>query len=133
MSNFKTHSVEIDGKTVVICLLPTLAGIKMSQKLVKFALPAYAQFISILQGKGDIKDAVAGIMANIDELELATLVKELLDSCTIDEFPVSSGNQPLNYFQGQYDLLIDVVIEALKANFGKAFAKVSAVLSSTTE
>lgn len=117
MAGTKTHTFSLDEKTVTIQILQTVAGIQMSQKLMKFALPAYAGIVQAVRGEGDVKSLMADVLENIDELELDKLVSKLMEGATVDGFPVSN----LDYFQGNLGDLIDVVYEALTANFKSVF------------
>lgn len=132
MASVKTDTREIAGKEVTILYLDTITGIKLSTKLIKFALPAYAQLLNILRSEGgDVKSAIAEVVSNIDEIDLAEMCQVLLEGATIDAFPVGKD---LNYFRGDLGTLIDVIAYALEINFKSVFTATafSSVLGSIT-
>lgn len=118
----KTETKMINGKKVTIILLGARDGIRISMKLGKAVVPAFAQMFSGLTSKdGEVKvpfkELVDACFEKVDELDIDAMAETLFQGATVNDFPLKIDS----YFQANYGEFIDFLAFALEANFGSFF------------
>lgn len=110
----KTREKEINGKTVKVVLLGTLAGISVSSQITKLVVPGLER----LQATGDFIGMASDIIANLDQIDYPKILKQLFDGATVDDFPINVDT----YFSGNYGEFVQFLAFAIQANFESFFS-----------
>lgn len=111
----KQKEVEINGDKYIIATIPGTDGVKLAARIAKFAGV-------VMEGSvvhGNMASAVAVALVSTDDDEIVDLVKQLAKKVTKNNIQVNFDND----FQGEYDVLLDIVKESLVLNFGSLFTK----------
>jgi hypothetical protein len=120
MSKF-IRSKKIDGKTVIIYLLPASKGLAVAQKLSTLLLPTIGTFANGSQdGEGiDFQDAALVLTTNLVDFEVEETIKSLFEGLTVDNNEVEFDT----YFMGNYGMLTEIIAFAVQENFSSFFTK----------
>lgn len=115
-----TRQKTINGKNVVIYLLPASQGIVIAKRLLEIFLPAFGTAIesSKYESGMDFQEVAASVAANLPALD-ESIIKKLLKGCSVDLKDV--GTDFDNYFMGNYGELISILEFAVTENFSSFF------------
>ena len=111
----KQKEIEINGDKYIISTIPGTDGVKLGARIAKFAGV-------VMEGAavhGNMASAIAVALVSTDDDEIVDLVKQLAKKVTKNNIQVNFDND----FQGEYDVLLDIVKESLLLNFGSVFTK----------
>jgi hypothetical protein len=106
-------NVTVDSEEFMITQFPATKGIRILKQLIKLVGPAAAEIFK----DGDIGQAVAKLVENMDSVDVEALLKELIGS-------VSKGSMAINFdneFAGEYAKLLKITREVVEFNFGNVF------------
>lgn len=128
LSKFQ-RSIDVNGKTFTVNILPAKKGLPIALKLVKTIGPALAKFAeSANQGEIAYTEIATELLTEMDSLDVMSIIEQLMNGYTVDgkEVPFDF------YFTANYGELVEVLTFAIKENFGSFFeASALKSLSST--
>lgn len=111
--SIKQKSVNVNGEDFFLTQFPATKGIKVLKQLIKLIGPAAAEIFK----EGDIGGAVGKLVENLDQVDVESLLKEMVATA-------SKGNTAINFdneFAGDYAKLLFLVREVVEFNFGNVF------------
>jgi hypothetical protein len=111
--------------------LPAMRAVKLSRRLIQIAAPAVAALkdLSLSADASVLGDAIAGALAEFSEKDLEALIKDLLETATVEQDGKLAKVMPLfdSLFGGKIFTLYKVLAFALEVNFADFFEPLRAL------
>ena len=111
----KQKEIEINGDKYIISTIPGTDGVKLGARIAKFA----GVVMEGVGTHGNLGSAIAVALVSTDDEEIVDLVKQLTKKVSKNNIQINFDND----FQGEYDVLLEIVKESLLLNFGSLFTK----------
>ena len=103
-----------DGKEYQICAFGAIKGYGIAQKISKVIMTP----LSKMEGaEMNMITIMAVVLDNLDEIDSLGLLKELINTVTVDGKDIDFDT----YFNANYGILIDLIFEVCKFNFESFF------------
>lgn len=115
----KQKTVVVNGDEFMLSTFPAGKGLKLLKQLTRLVGPAFAEMLKgSEEGQTDAMSlALEKLFDNLDEVDVETLVKELVTSATKASVTINFDME----FSGAYDTLFELVREIVEFNFGNVF------------
>ena len=109
--------------------LPAMRAVKLSRRLIQVAAPAVAALKDLTADASVLGDAIAGALAEFSEKDLEALIKDLLETATVEQDGKLAKVMPLfdSLFGGKIFTLYKVLAFALEVNFADFFEPLRAL------
>ncbi len=118
---------KIDDVNYKLTLLCTSRAFLTGQELIKLGLPAAGAALDGMLTEDMYEDnqtcsAIAIHMKNqLGNIDVLDIIKELLANTTANDVPIDFET----YYRGRLGLLVDVLTEAIRSNYGSLFTEMS--------
>lgn len=118
----KQKTVTINDEEFLITTLPTTKGLKILKQITKLVGPAFGELAKGQSDEGQsiVANAISKLVENLDQVEVETLVKELVSSATKGTIAINFDSE----FSGEYAKLLMLVKEIVEFNYGSVFTLV---------
>ena len=118
-----------DLGSVTVQQLPAMRAVKLSRRLIQIAAPAVAALKDLSADASVLGDAISNALAEFSEKDLEALIKDLLETATIEQEGKIAKVMPLfdELFRGKVFTLYKVLAFALEVNFADFFEPLRAL------
>jgi len=125
----RTETRVFDDLAITVQQLPAMRAVKLSRRLIQIAAPAVTALKDLSADASVLGEAISNALAEFSEKDLEALIKDLLETATVEQEGKIAKVMPLfdELFRGKVFTLYKVLAFALEVNFADFFEPLRAL------
>lgn len=125
----RTETRVFDDLAITVQQLPAMRAVKLSRRLIQIAAPAVTALKDLSADASVLGEAISNALAEFSEKDLEALIKDLLETATVEQEGRIAKVMPLfdELFRGKVFTLYKVLAFALEVNFADFFEPLRAL------